>query len=363
MRTTPAAAVLTRSAADQFDADRAGHNPSDGRFRTTWVARTRLLKLTRILALSLLLTGGVCCASLADAGELLAARHRTQPSGPAKQIFELSSALHESVLLSASGVACYVASSMGNNRGLLLKDVTNNGLGSNIGLSPGDVLLQIDSHVITDAGAADRVLASTPTGPIKVMFVHPGDSGLQLYNGNVRYINNSAALTSLHAGSSSSSEKSSGHGGGLAAQSNEMSFSAGCETYAIELINKDRKDHGSAPITGNSSLTALARMHAADMMKRNFFNHVNPDGEDPQARARRSGVAGGVYENISWEQSGHDSAASMVALCEARMMSEPPNQENHRYNILLPSHSCVGVGVCCKGAKMIMVQEYSDGNP
>ncbi len=138
-----------------------------------------------------------------------------QPAGPRKQIFEASHSILHSDLLNADGVAAYVVSTMGTNRGFLIKELSG-GLANNIGMSEGDVVMSFDSHVVQDARDVDRVLGRIPTGNVKVMFVHPGDAGLQLYNGSFRYTN-VAPTTSTVAqsiGAHSGGSKSSSAGGG-----------------------------------------------------------------------------------------------------------------------------------------------------
>lgn len=282
-----------------------------------------------------------------------------QPAGPRKQIFEASHSILHSDLLNADGVAAYVVSTMGTNRGFLIKELSG-GLANNIGMSEGDVVMSFDSHVVQDARDVDRVLGRIPSGNVKVMFVHPGDAGLQLYNGSFRYTN-VAPTTSTVAqsiGAHSGGSKSSSAGGG-----DQASPVSSVESYMVELINADRRNNGGLkPIHSNSALTSIARAHATDMLKRNFFAHVNPDGLSPQDRARNAGISGGVYENIAFETvSG--SPASFASHAEQVFMSEPKNQENHRSNILGANHVSVGCAAVMVGNKLMMVQDYSDRDP
>src|SRR5439155_25771321 len=53
-----------------------------------------------------------------------------------------------------------------------------------------------------------------------------------------------------------------------------------------------------APLAFNPKLIQAARAHSWDMISRNFFSHVNPDGQDPTARAAALGYDVGVGENI-----------------------------------------------------------------
>jgi len=54
------------------------------------------------------------------------------------------------------------------------------------------------------------------------------------------------------------------------------------------------------PLTSNEALRCAARRHSLDMIERNFFDHVNPDGEAPDVRVGRTSYpARGVGENIA----------------------------------------------------------------
>jgi hypothetical protein len=53
------------------------------------------------------------------------------------------------------------------------------------------------------------------------------------------------------------------------------------------------------PLALNQYLTAAARAHSLDMATRNFFDHVNPDGQSPTDRAHAAGYGGTAGENIA----------------------------------------------------------------
>lgn len=298
-------------------------------------------------------------SSSADDQLLIAAKSVVKPAPPRKQIFEASKTIEHSQRLNADGVAAYIQSTMGTNRGFLIKDLSG-GLANDIGMSTGDVVMSFDGHVVQDARDVDRVLGRIASGNVKVMFVHPADTGLQLYNGSFKYTN--AALTQSSVAQASGSHERSNQPK-AAGNRNELQLLSSVESYVIELINRDRYANGvSGSLHSNAVLTELARQHATDMLKRGFFAHVNPDGVDPQGRARNAGVRMGVYENIAYETD-NGSPPSMAAHAEAVFMSEPPNLMNHRGNILVPKHESVGVGVVMLGNRLMLVQEFADGDP
>ncbi len=53
------------------------------------------------------------------------------------------------------------------------------------------------------------------------------------------------------------------------------------------------------PLSLNEELTLAARLHSLDMAERDFFDHVNPDGDSPTDRAGAQGYAGTAGENIA----------------------------------------------------------------
>ncbi len=299
-----------------------------------------------------------------DRKHLLIAAKKKAPAarGPAKQIFELSQREESSSCLGASGVAAYVVSASGSNRGLLLRSV-GSGFASSIGLQAGDVLLSVNSRVVQTGADADRILESCDTGPARIVFVHPSDSGLQLYNAQFNLPKFSAVAHAAPSNITFSSSGSSISSGSASTKNKPNESMAAYESYMIELINHDRTANGSPTIQANSALTALARAHAKDMATRDFFNHVNPDGADPQARAASAGIRGGTFENIAY-QGGFESGYQKVQASESIMMGEPKNQQNHRSNILDPNHAAVGVGVArASNGKLYMVQEFSHTSP
>ncbi len=77
------------------------------------------------------------------------------------------------------------------------------------------------------------------------------------------------------------------------------------------------------PLALNAELTVAARDHALDMAQRGFFDHVNPDGEDPTDRAVRAGYAGVAGENIA---AGQDS----ISIAHAAWL----DSLGHRRNVL-----------------------------
>ncbi len=56
-------------------------------------------------------------------------------------------------------------------------------------------------------------------------------------------------------------------------------------------INRARRAENLPPLQWDEALVPLAQAHSADMARRAFFAHVNPDGQDVNARARALGLS------------------------------------------------------------------------
>lgn len=61
------------------------------------------------------------------------------------------------------------------------------------------------------------------------------------------------------------------------------------------ILNDLRITTGAGPVTYNPRLDAAAQAHADDMVARNFFNHINPDGETEYDRIVATG-----YIPVNW---------------------------------------------------------------
>ncbi len=91
----------------------------------------------------------------------------------------------------------------------------------------------------------------------------------------------------------------------------------------------------TSPLTMNASLRCAARKHSKDMNDRNFFDHVNPDGEDPFERIAMAGYGSFSQqgENIA---GGTDSPEATVAGWLA--------SDGHCGNMMSPNYTEIGVG-------------------
>lgn len=112
------------------------------------------------------------------------------------------------------------------------------------------------------------------------------------------------------------------------------------EAYMVTLVNKHRKEAGLGSLQEDSTLASIARGHAMDMIKRKFFDHVNPSGEDPRARAAAAGYKGWVRENIAYTIFNVPGNV-LVDKADKDLMNSP----GHRKNILDDTGQSIGIGI------------------
>lgn len=145
-----------------------------------------------------------------------------------------------------------------------------------------------------------------------------------------------------YAVSGSSSGSSSGGKGGStgSARGGPVASDSEMESYMLTLVNKHRQEAGLGSVSSNSALGSIARAHAQDMAKRNFFNHVNPDGHDPQDRAKAAGYGGGVMENIAFTTL-RGPGMRPTEMADVNLMNSPP----HRATILNTTVTQCGIGI------------------
>ncbi len=103
----------------------------------------------------------------------------------------------------------------------------------------------------------------------------------------------------------------------------------------FEALNAFRVANGLPPLAYSARLQMAADAHVKDLYDRDFFAHINPDGENPGQRAVRLGFC---HEYV-----GENIAAGQKTVEAAQTAWE--NSPSHRENMLQPDYKYVGVGV------------------
>jgi len=110
------------------------------------------------------------------------------------------------------------------------------------------------------------------------------------------------------------------------------------EWRMLRLLNKDRKDFGLSKLGMQADLREVAKNHSKDMVKKDYFEHVNLKGETPADRLKVQRVTDVVSgENLA-KIGGYPNP---VVEAEEGLMKSP----GHRANILNKKYNCVGIGI------------------
>jgi uncharacterized protein YkwD len=100
-------------------------------------------------------------------------------------------------------------------------------------------------------------------------------------------------------------------------------------------VNQHRVSVGCPELDWNGDVGAVAQAHSEDMVARDYFDHVNPDGDSPFDRLRDAGISySAAAENIAY---GYSSADAVLA----GWLASP----GHRANIENCSLTEHGVGL------------------
>jgi len=154
------------------------------------------------------------------------------------------------------------------------------------------------------------------------------------------------------------------------------------ERQIHQQINRERQNHGLAPLNGEEQLVAVARNHSLDMASHHFFSHVNLQGEYPSDRARRQGwhkqkqidsatVATGVAENIflarlydkvyTTKQDGRVIKKEYEWIDSNRLVQTIVqgwlNSPHHRKVMLSPQYDRQGIGAVVSGYDVYVTED------
>jgi uncharacterized protein YkwD len=115
---------------------------------------------------------------------------------------------------------------------------------------------------------------------------------------------------------------------------NLLSVDAVSETEMFKVVNEERVKNGIPELKWRAELVPVARAHAEDMWKRNYFAHTSPDGKDVGDRLDGA--------KVSYKTAGENLAqAPTLATAHTGLM----NSEGHRANILSTKFKQMGIGV------------------
>jgi uncharacterized protein YkwD len=146
------------------------------------------------------------------------------------------------------------------------------------------------------------------------------------------------------------------------------------EQFILMYTNIEREKAGLGTVEWSGGLALPARGHSKDMIERDFFEHENPDGEDPTDRFVKmydyapekalgpTKYIVGVGENLgkisfpgTVEGCGLISDTDSIAACQVQKWMESPY---HRANILDEKYTHLGVGAVLSDDTYLSTQVF-----
>ncbi|MGE3160308.1 MAG: CAP domain-containing protein, partial [Xanthobacteraceae bacterium] len=118
--------------------------------------------------------------------------------------------------------------------------------------------------------------------------------------------------------------------------------------HALNLVNAARREHGLSPLQLGSSLNQASQKHADDMLRRRYYAHTSPEGNDVQDRYTNAGGSRWrlVEENIA-RCAGCQPPVSEKSV--DRLQQGWMNSPHHRENILRQGLDRFGYGIVDDG--------------
>ena len=116
----------------------------------------------------------------------------------------------------------------------------------------------------------------------------------------------------------------------------------------LSLVNQDREKHGLSQLHLNPTLNLAAYAKAKDMVSKNYFAHISPDGTKPWDWFKNLGY------NYSYAGENLAEGFTDSYELESSWMSSP----SHRANILSPFYSEAGLAIVPHGDTNIIVEFF-----
>ena len=133
-------------------------------------------------------------------------------------------------------------------------------------------------------------------------------------------------------------------------KTNSFSTDTVSEEKMFAMVNQERTSRGGSALQIRDALTAVARSHCEDMLKRGYFSHYTPEGLSPFDRMAEA--------NIDFTFAGENLALAPNTELAMKGLMESPG---HRENILSTNFNRVGIGVIDGGVYGEMFcQEFTD---
>lgn len=141
----------------------------------------------------------------------------------------------------------------------------------------------------------------------------------------------------------------------VTAQRNFYSSDYQNESQIFSLINRERTKYGLGQLGWNPGLADLARRYSEKMAREQLFEHIDSDGNDVVARARKGHIRG-------WSKIGENlfmcSPTDEYTSLSIRGWMRSPS---HRENILDPEWRDTGIGIArSRNGDIYITEVFSD---
>ena len=126
----------------------------------------------------------------------------------------------------------------------------------------------------------------------------------------------------------------------------------------------------------DAALADIARNHSRDMANRDYFDHVNPAGEEPADRGFRQGYdchkdygdhltlgiaeniyQGWLYSSITYRAFGTDKDWNSTEGIAQDVVTGWMNSPGHRANVLEPNFHVEGIGVAISPIEKVFITQ------
>ena len=138
-----------------------------------------------------------------------------------------------------------------------------------------------------------------------------------------------------HTATAEPDPRPSAHRDVAASQAMSADLDGDVQRQARDLVNRERRRAGCDDVTVDRRLIVAADGHAADMARRGYFAHADPDGDRAGERVRDAGY--------SWSRFGENIARGQNSVYE--VVDDWMNSPEHRANILDCRLHQVGLGL------------------
>jgi len=126
----------------------------------------------------------------------------------------------------------------------------------------------------------------------------------------------------------------------------------------LELVNKARAEQKLPPLQIGKEINEAAKAHAADMLRRNFYGHISPEGKSVQDRYLK---AGGARWRITAENIARCTGCGADVATVEELQHGWMNSKVHRENILRKGITQFGFSIVTQAGKPVYAVQTFTG--